>query len=206
MDNVDTDKREVVDMRRVEPDGGRPPLSTYDHAPTVGPSDVDKCRECGRYAPHAFDHDAECSRFEPIESESDVDNTVTSPATDTPRMGGIEADGGGPWEATDQSQEKLASCIVAAEEGDRVVIHVEKDPDTVSIYEGDVAIEGYLRADEGFGGTHIVIIDLPDSRVGVYFDRTVDRDSMELVESSAVLSDPEEDVRFPVTGFKSVER
>ena len=32
-------------------------------------SDVDKCRECGRRAPHAFDHAVGCSRFEPIEDE-----------------------------------------------------------------------------------------------------------------------------------------
>jgi len=32
-------------------------------------SDVDKCGECGRRAPHAFDHAVGCSRFEPIEDE-----------------------------------------------------------------------------------------------------------------------------------------
>jgi hypothetical protein len=68
--------------------GGRPPLSSFDHAPTVGPSDVDKCRECGRYAPHAFDHNPDCSRYEPPrEAEAD-------PARANPRMAVPATDGG----------------------------------------------------------------------------------------------------------------
>lgn len=53
---------------RLATDGGRPPLSSFDHGPDVGASDVDKCRECGRYAPHAFDHAPDCSRFESIDA------------------------------------------------------------------------------------------------------------------------------------------
>lgn len=91
------DERRIVrpeDDAPVVTDGGRPPLSSFDHAPTVGPSDVDKCRECGRYAPHAFDHNPECSRFEPIEAEPDVAEDAKPSAANNPRMVRHATDGG----------------------------------------------------------------------------------------------------------------
>jgi hypothetical protein len=166
-------------------DGGRPPLSTH-----PGPPDVDPCRDCGRYAPHPFDHDPACPQFRPIDREPDV--------TDTPSP---QHDGGMEHPPTDRSPEALASCIVAADVGDRAIVHADDDGDVV-IYDGDVVATDYQRADDGVGGTHVVTIDVPDrhGHVAVQFDRDVDRDRMAVTEPSPAVVDPERDAQLPVTG------
>lgn len=51
----------------------------HDHASDVSPTDIDKCRVCGRYAPHGFDHAADCRHFEPM-TDNDTP-TVTDGGT-----------------------------------------------------------------------------------------------------------------------------
>lgn len=198
------DDRVAPDDEGVEllTDGGRPPLSSFDHAPDVGPSDVDKCRECGRYAPHAFDHAPACSRFEPIEAEPDVEPS----AANNPRMARPAADGGRIFDDPGQSAEALASAIVAAQADERAAVHVDGGENTLSIYEGDVASTGYKRHGNGTDGTHVVAIDLPDRRVAVSFDRVVDFDRpTNLVDPDPVLFDPKAGERYKVTGFETVD-
>jgi hypothetical protein len=168
-------------------DGGRPPLSTH-----PGPPDVDPCRDCGRYAPHPFDHDPACPQFRPIDHEPDVTDTP-SPATN----GGME------HSPTDRSPEALASRIVAADVGDRAIVHADGGRGKVLIYDGDVVATDYHRAVGGVGGTHVVTIDVPDrhGHVAVQFDRDVDRDRMAVTEPSPVVYDPERDAQLAVTGF-----
>jgi hypothetical protein len=93
------------DEPRIITDGGRPPRSSFDHAPDVGPEDIDKCRECGRYAPHGFDHAPDCSRFESIDDE-----LTSRTAASNPRMVRPATDGGDtPFDKPPQDAEAIAS-------------------------------------------------------------------------------------------------
>lgn len=117
--NPDPDHDDFADVPFT--DGGRPPLSAFDHAPTIGPSDVDKCRECGRYAPHAFDHAPECSQYEaPPEADAD-------PARANPRMAVPATDGGDVdfVARPDTSPGQDAATIAALRPGDTVDVWVD---------------------------------------------------------------------------------
>lgn len=207
---VADDDGEIIDDEdddRVDPDdegvelitdGGRPPLSSFDHAPTVGPSDVDKCRECGRYAPHAFDHAPECSRFESIDDE-----LSSRTAASNSRMVRPATDGGSVFDGKQQDPERIASEVVAAEVGDRVAIH-SGDDDTYIVFEGDVVSTGYKKDKTGPGGTHVVAVRAGDVRVAVHFDRVVG-DDWELTEPEPVVFDPQEGRTTTVTRFEGVD-
>jgi len=201
LEDDDTDDRVDPDDEGVEllTDGGRPPLSSFDHAPDVGPSDVDKCRECGRYAPHAFDHAPECSRFESIDDE-----LSSRTAASNTRMIRPATDGGDTrFDKPPERPEQIASAIVAAQVGDRVAVFTSDD-DTLSIFEGDVVSTGYRDATDGPGGTHVVAIDVAGDRVAVHFDRVID-DDWELATPDPVLFDPVKGARLPVTRFEGVD-
>jgi hypothetical protein len=196
------DGEPVDDISRLATDGGRPPRDSFDHAPDVGPSDVDKCRECGRYAPHAFDHAPECSRFESIDDE-----LSSRTAASNSRMVRPATDGGDTkFDKPPERPEQIASSIVAAQEGDRVAVWCgsDGDDDTLSIFEGTVASTGYRDDTDGPGGTHVVAIDVAGDRVAVHFDRVID-DDWELATPEPVLFDPVKGARLPVTRFEGVD-
>jgi len=170
------------------PDGGRPPLPSFDHAPDVGPSDVDKCRECGRYAPHAFDHNPDCSRYEaPAEADAD-------PARENPRMAVPATDGGADFvNKPDQSDELIASGITAATVGDVVDVWADIDGER-TVVSGVVASHG--RHDK----TEVVAFDTfgdPGDRVAVRFTRVINPGTYPTVDD-AVLFDPHRGDTFTV--------
>lgn len=191
-------------MTSERPDG-RPARSTFDHAPTVTSGDVDKCFECGRYAPHAFDHNPDCHRFEP----TDAPDNVTPSAADNPRMVRYATDGGKarrprPFTQPDQSPERVASEVVAASKGDRVVIRTGND-DTVFVYDGTVTSSQVKDTDDKRTYTHAVGVNIkasPERRVAVHFDRTIDFDAGgNLRDDDPVLFDPVEGTQTTVTCF-----
>lgn len=112
-------------------------------------------------------------------------------------------DGGSVFDGKQQDPERIASEVVAAEEGDRVAIH-SGDDDTYIVFEGDVVSTGYKKDKTGPGGTHVVAVRAGDVRVAVHFDRVVG-DDWELSEPEPVVFDPQEGRTTPVTRFEGVD-
>lgn len=178
-------------------DHDRPPLSTYDHAPDGG--DVDRCRECGRYAPHDFDHAPDCTLYAPID---DAD-TVTPSASNNPRMARPTTDGGTVFDKPELPPETLASRIAAADVGDDVTVWCGHGSDALTLYEGTVTSTTYRKHDAVRGGTHIVTIDVGVTRVVVHFDRVVDYAYQNnLSTPDPTLHDPDRDAQLAVTRFE----